>query len=75
MLIIKVIPKEDYHLEILLDNGSSIILNLANKLQTLRFGMLADSEFFKRVETDGTCISWGSRLEISLSEVIHLIQK
>lgn len=35
-----VAPKEDYCLEVQLENGSSVILNLESRLQTLRFGML-----------------------------------
>lgn len=70
-----VVPKEDYRLEVLLDNGSSITLNLSSRLETIRFGLLADKEFFHRVTTDGTCISWGSNIEISLSEVFQLAQK
>ena len=70
-----VVPKDDYRLEVLLDNGSSVILNLESRLQTVRFGMLSDKQFFKRVTTDGICIRWENKIEISLSEVFHLAQK
>ena len=70
-----VVPKDDYRLEVHLDNGSSVMLNLESRLQTVRFGMLSDKQFFKRATTDGICIRWDNKIEISLSEVFHLAQK
>ncbi len=70
-----VTPKEDYRLEVQLDNGSSITLNLESRLQTLRFGLLSDKEFFKTAATDGLCIRWDNKIEISMSEVFQLAQK
>lgn len=70
-----VVPKDDYSLEVLLDNGSSVMLNLESRLQTVRFGMLSDKEFFKMATTDGIYIRWDNKIEISLSEVFHLAQK
>ena len=70
-----VVPKEDYRLEVQLENGCSIILNLESRLQTLRFGMLSDKELFKRATTDGICIFWDGKIEISISEVFQLAQK
>lgn len=70
-----VVPKDDYRLEVLLDNGSSVMLNLESRLQTVRFGMLSDKQFFSRATTDGICIRWDNKIEISLSEVFHLAQK
>ncbi len=66
---------ENYRLEVLLENGSSIILNLASRLSTVRFGMLQDEEFFEQVSTDGNFIRWGNQIEISLSELFQLAQK
>ncbi len=70
-----VVPREDYRLEVLLENGSSIILNLSERLNTIRFGMLADREFFERVSTDGSFVRWNNIIEISASEVFQLAQK
>jgi hypothetical protein len=67
--------KEDYKLEALLDNGSSIILNLKSRLGTVRFGLLADPEFFHQATTNGHFIRWGDKVEISLSELFQLAQK
>lgn len=73
--IIKVIPKEDYCLEVLLENGSSVILNLKSRIGTVRFGMLADKSFFKQATTDGSYIRWDNKIEISVNEVFQLAQK
>ena len=71
----EVIPREGYRLEVILENGSSLILNLESRLKTVRFGMLADQDFFRRVTTDGTCVWWGKKIEVSLNEVFQLAQK
>lgn len=71
----KVTVKEDYKVEVMLDNGSSIILNLAERLVNIRFGRLADKLFFQKVTTDGVFLRWEDAVEISLSEVIQLAQK
>lgn len=73
--IINVVPKEDYCLEIVLNNGSSINLSLKSRLETIRFGILADAELFKKATTNGICISWDGKVEISLSEAFQLAQK
>ena len=73
--IINVVPKEDYCLDIILDNGSSIQLSLKSRLETIRFGILADAELFKKVTTNGICINWDGKVEISLSEAFQLAQK
>ena len=73
--ITKVLPRDDYRLDVLLDNGSSITLNMKNRLGTIRFGMLEDKVFFNRATTNGNCISWDNKIEISISEVFQLAQK
>jgi hypothetical protein len=70
-----VMPKDGYRLEVMLDNGSGVILNLESRLGTVRFGLLADREFFDRVTTDGNFIWWENKIEISVSEVFQLAQK
>ena len=74
-LIKKVLPLQDYRLEVMLDNGSSITLNLAGRLSNVRFSLLADQDFFGRVTTDGKYIRWEDKIEISVNEVFQLAQK
>jgi len=71
----EVLPKENYKLEVLLENGSSITLNMESRLETVRFGMLADKTFFNRATTDGSYIRWDNKIEISVNEVFQLAQK
>lgn len=73
--IVNVVPKENYCLDIILDNGSSIQLSLKKRLETIRFGMLADADLFKKATTNGICINWEGKVEISLSEAFQLAQK
>ncbi len=70
-----VIPKEDYRLEVQLENGSSIILDFSDRLHTVRFGLFANRAFFDRAVTDGDFVRWDNKIEISVSEVFHLAQK
>ena len=67
--------KENYCIFINLENGSSIKLNLESRIQTIRFGLLEDKEFFKNVNTDGYYIRWGNQIEISVNEVFLLLQR
>lgn len=70
-----VTPNDDYRLEVQLENGSSIILNMADRLNTVRFGLLEEKDFFQRATTDGTLIKWDNKIEISANEVFQLAQK
>ena len=62
--------KDDYRLEALLDNGSSITLNLQSRLGTVRFGLLSDPAFFAAATTDGSFIRWKDQVEISLTRTL-----
>jgi hypothetical protein len=70
-----VIPKDNYRLEVSLDNGNCVVLSLEGKLETVRFGILSNVDFFKKAATDGSCISWDGKVELSLSEILQLVQK
>lgn len=70
-----VTTQDDYRLEVQLENGNSIILDFSDKLHTVRFGLLADIDFFRRAVTDGDFVRWDNKIEISASEVFQLAQK
>ena len=67
--------QKDYRLEVILDNGSNIVLNLQPKLHTMRFGLLRDPGFFQCAKTDGSMIYWDGKVELSLNEVFEILGK
>ena len=73
--MVGVIPKSDRCLEIHFNNHHAVILDLAQKIRTVRFSCLNDETIFENASTDGSFIRWGKKVEISLSEVMQLIQK
>ncbi len=72
--IVSITPQPQCRIEVTLDTGSTVTLNLEPRLKTARFGRLADEAFFRSATTDGTFIRWGSSIEISLHEVFQLAE-
>ena len=73
--IMSVTPKDDYCLEVVLDDGNSVTMDFKSRLHTVRFSILSDKEYFNTVTTDGTFVRWNYKIEISASEVLQLAQK
>jgi len=73
--IVNVTPKDDYCLEVVLDDGTSVTMDFKSRLHTVRFSILSDKEYFNTVTTDGTFVRWNYKIEISASEVLQLAQK
>ena len=73
--IVSVTPKDDYCLEVALDDGTSVTMDFKSRLHTVRFSILSDKEYFNTVTTDGTFVRWNYKIEISASEVLQLAQK
>lgn len=71
----RVIPNDDYLLEVQLENGNSMIIDFSHKLHTVRFGMLDDKTFFQRARTDGNFVRWDNKIELSASELFQMAQK
>jgi hypothetical protein len=67
-------PLEGYQLKVCFNNGSALILNLENKINTLRFRQLRDQELFKKVSTDDYCIYWNEFIQISINEAFEIAQ-
>ena len=68
-------PKDDYRLEVQFENGNSVTLDFTSRLNTVRFGLLADKEFFLNAVTDGTLIQWENKIELSAEEVFQLARR
>lgn len=72
--IIGICPMENYLMEVKFSNGNTVILNLANKLNTIRFRQLQDKKLFESATTDGNSIRWNELIEISTTEVFDIVQ-
>jgi len=73
--IVSVTPKDNHRLEVVLDNGNSVMIDFTSRLNTVRFSMLSDKDYFNTVRTDGIFVRWNYHIELSLSEVLELAQK
>lgn len=73
--IVQVCAKDDYMLTVHLSNGCALVIDFKQKLQTMRFSLLSNEEYFKSASAHGVCVRWNGRLEISLSELFQIVQK
>lgn len=68
-----VIPLEGYRLQIEFNTGSSITVDLSQKLKTVRFAEISDEAVFKNVKTDNEMVVWGDGvLKIPFFELIDV---
>ena len=65
-------PKENYVMEIFLNNNSSVSLDLSVKLHTARFAGLKNPGIFESATTDGRSVRWTEFMEISISEIFDI---
>ncbi len=74
--IVKVIPNDDYTLTITLNNRHQIIYDMGPRLQAVRFNELVDPERFKAVRVEhGNTLVWDSLCEITIDEIINMIER
>lgn len=62
-------------LNICLDNGNIVILDLSEKLKTTRFRQLLKPELFAHVKTDGERVFWNGLTELSFDEIFEMVQQ
>lgn len=73
--ISKIEPQDKYNILIELASGHKIILDLSEKLHTIRFHELANPDVFKRVETDGYSIIWeNGKIMVSFGEILDILK-
>ena len=53
-----VAPLPDYRLALTFRNGSSAVVNMERRVQTLRFARLASPQVFRSVKADGDKVIW-----------------
>lgn len=79
--IIGAVANEDYTVTIVFDQGSRIIYNMRNQINTLPFLRIKDLESFKTIQFDDKSIFWdefGSRgiipLRLSLDSILFSLR-
>ena len=76
LMIRQVIPLEGWRLRLLLCTGSELLLNMANRLETVRFCPLKDEAVFNSVTTDGFYIHFDVEpnyaLDFTLREALKM---
>jgi hypothetical protein len=69
-----VLPMKDYKLLMEMESGSTVIVDLSNKLHTMKYAQLADETFFKTATTDGDYVIWGGgRLRLTVNELMEVV--
>lgn len=53
-----VTPLPDYRLELTFRNGSTAIVNMERRIQTLRFARLSSPQIFATAKADGDKVVW-----------------
>lgn len=73
--IYKIEPQDKYSILIELAAGHKIMLDLTEKLHTIRFHELANPDVFKRVRTDGYSIIWkNGKIMVSFGEILDILK-
>ncbi len=54
-----VLPMKDHRLFMEMESGSSVIVDLSVKLDTIKYRDLTDEKLFRSVRTDGDYVVWG----------------
>lgn len=68
--------KEDYKLDVTMNNGNRLILDMAHQLETVQFCPLKDKAVWKSVEIQDTCLRWigNSTVELSIDRLLGLFR-
>jgi hypothetical protein len=69
-----VVPMKDYRLFMEMESGSSVIVDLSAKLDTIKYGELEDEQLFKKVRTDGNYVIWGhNQVKVTARELLDVV--
>lgn len=68
-----VLPMKAYRLFMEMESGSSLIVDLSVKLNTMKYKELVDEALFKTAFTDGNYVIWGDgRVKITVKELMEV---
>lgn len=69
-----VLPMKGYRLLMEMEGGSMVIVDLSDKLHTMKYAELVENGFFKTAATDGDYVSWGGdRLRVTVNELMEVV--
>jgi len=69
-----VVPMKDYRLFMEMESGSSVIVDLSVKLDTMKYKDLEDEQVFRDAKTDGDYIVWGGgRVRVTVKELMEVV--
>lgn len=73
--IVKIEAQDKYNILIELASGHKIILDLKEKLHTIRFHELANPDVFRKATTDGYSIIWkNGKILVSFGEILDILK-
>lgn len=69
-----VVPMKDYRLFVDMESGSSVIVDLSVKLDTMKYKDLTDERIFRSARTDGNYVVWGDgRVKVTVKELMDVV--
>ncbi len=70
------IPREDYTMDIIMNNGNRLFLNMTAQLETVQFCPLKDKAVWNSVEVQDTCLRWMGKsvVELSIDRLLGLFK-
>ena len=69
-----VLPMKGYRLLMEMEGGSIVIVDLSDKLRTMKYAGLVEKIFFDTAITDGDYVSWGGdRLRVTVNELMEVV--
>ena len=72
--LLKVQPMSDYRLELMFGNGSRAVVNMAKRVQTVRFSKLASPTLFATARAEGEKVVWSDdneKISVWCSELLE----
>jgi len=68
-----VLSMKGYRLFMEMESGSSLIIDLSVKLNTMKYKELTDEALFKTASTDGNYVIWGGgRVRLTVKELMEV---
>lgn len=69
-----VLPMKDHRLFMDMESGSSVIVDLSVKLDTMKYKDLTDEKIFRSAKTDGDYVVWGEgRVRVTVKELMDVV--